>query len=179
MYCHKTAEKGDHMKKQLLAAGVAATIGLAGTGVGVAHAATNSPDGTGPMSGLVEALSSKFNLDKTEVQQVFDEQHQKMHEERQAQQDEKLAELVTEGKLTSEQVEAIKAKRSELMAAREANRSSMAELSRDDRKANMEEARSELEAWAEEHDIDTEYLRFVMGGHGRGHGGPMGEKPVE
>lgn len=132
------------MKKQLIAASVATVIGVTGLGAGVAHAATSSEENDGPMSSLVGAIATKFNLDKSEVQQVFDEQRETIEKER------------------------------------EANKDSMKDLSRDERKAKMEERKTALEAWAKEQGISTDYLHYVMG-HGRGgHGGPgMGPKQAD
>lgn len=160
------------MKKQLAIAGVAAAIGLSGIGAGVAHAATNSSTNTDPMSSLVDKIATKFNLNKSDVQQVFDQQRTEM----QAQQDQKvkddLAQLVKDGKLTQAQSDAITAKRAELEKTREANRTTMQSMSDTDRKAAMDKQKSELEAWANQQGIDTQYLRYVMGHGPGGHGGP-------
>lgn len=175
------------MKKQLVIAGAVASIGIAGvTGIGVANAETTSTDAN-PHTKLVDAIASKFNINKDEVEKVFDEQHATMQAERNAKTDESLAKLVSEGKLTQAQADALKAKRAELEAAREANKpdhSALDAMTEEQRKAEMEKhrtemetKRSELEAWAKEQGIDTQYLRYAMGGDKGGrefgnHGGP-------
>lgn len=168
------------MKKQLIAASVATVIGVTGLGAGVAHAATSSEENDGPMSSLVGAIATKFNLDKSEVQQVFDEQRETIEKEREEKVQTELKKLVTDGTLTQAQADAITAKRTELEKEREANKDSMKDLSRDERKAKMEERKTALEAWAKEQGISTDYLHYVMG-HGRGgHGGPgMGPKQAD
>lgn len=162
------------MKKQLITAGIAAAVGVTGlAGIATVSAATDSSTKSDPMSSLVSAISSKFNLDKTKVQAVFDEQHTKMDAERETEVKADVAQLVKDGKLTQAQADAINAKRAELTKEREANRATDQSTSRDGMKTKMDAKRTELEAWAKEQGIDTQYLRYVMGG-GRGHGGPGG-----
>lgn len=167
------------MKKHILAAGVASVIGITGIGAGVAHAATTSST-EGPRASMVDAIASRFNLNKDEVEKVFDEQHEKMKSERDQQITDKVAQLVSDGKLTQTQADAINSKRAELAAQREANRDTLHDISADERKAKMEAQRTALEKWAEENNIADEYLRYVTG-HGKGLGGPgmnrhMGDK---
>lgn len=164
------------MKKQLMAAGVAATIGLTSLGVGVVNAESSSEAKTDSMSSLIDKLSSKFNLNKDEVQKVFDEQKQTMQAEREEEVKSKIAELVKDGKLSQAQADAINAKRAEMQKEREANKDSFKDMTADERKTEREKKKTELEAWAKENNIDTQYLRYVMGhgpgGHGHGRGGP-------
>lgn len=172
------------MKKQLAIAGLVAGITTAGIATaGIASAATDtSSNSTNPMSSLVDAIASKFNLNKSEVQAVFDEQKTKMETEREAKVKEEVAQLVTDGKLTQAQADAINAKRAELQKEREANRDTATSKTRQEMKTEMEAKRTELEQWAKDNGISTEYLRYVMGGHGRGgHGGPGfgSEKPSD
>lgn len=168
------------MKKNLIIAGVATAVGLAGlTGAGFAYAATDTTSKTNPMDSLVSAVATKFNLNKDEVQKVFDEQHTAMEQERENEVKDELAQAVRDGKLTQAQSDAILAKRAELQKEREANRTSDQSTSKTDRKAAMDTKRTELETWAKEQGIDTQYLRFVFGHGGRGHGdhgGMRGDK---
>lgn len=167
------------MKKQFITAGIATAVGVAGlVGVGVANAETStSGTGTHPMSSLVEAISSKFNLDKTKVQAVFDEQHTKMEAERAEQVKTELTKLVSDGKLTQDQMDKIVAKRAELEKDRAHNRTAHQSLSDAERDTKRQERKTALETWAKENNIPTEYLRYVMGG-GRGHGGHGGDESM-
>lgn len=160
------------MKKPFLLAGVATTIGLAGLGAGVAHAATTENTSDNPMSSLVDKLATKFNLDKTEVQKVVDEQRTEMEAKREEQVKTKLAELVKAGTITQAQSDAITAKRAELQKEREANKDAMDDKTSEERKSERDAKRTELEAWAKEQGLDTKYLRYVFGHGGHGHGGP-------
>ena len=163
------------MKKQLMVAGVVAATSLAGlTGAQIANAETNAQSGTtNPMSSLVDALATKFNLNKADVQKVVDEQHAKMQAEREQQVQDQVAALVTDGKLTQAQADKINAKRAELQKERDANRTAMQEMTDTERKAEMASHRTELNQWMEDNGIDSQYAYLLMGGHGRGHGGGM------
>ncbi|RTK94578.1 hypothetical protein EKI60_03090 [Candidatus Saccharibacteria bacterium] len=164
------------LKQSLLVGGAVATVGLAGLGsVGLASAATASKD---PQAGLIDTLVSKFNLNRDEVQKVFDAEHQARQAEREAEQAERLKTLVTDGKLTQTQADKITAKAKELQTEREANRDTMKDKTNEERKAAMEAARDEIEQWLSDNDIPEEYGRLVFGGgHGRGPGGPGGPPP--
>jgi hypothetical protein len=97
-----------------------------------------------------------------------------MQAEREAEVKADLAQLVSDGKLTQAQADKINAKRAEIQKAREALRDSDPTKTREEMKAEMDAKRTELETWAKDNGIDTEYLRYVMGhgGRGHGHGGP-------
>lgn len=156
-------------KKPLLVAGVASTIAL-GTisGAGVVSAATNTDASTDHMSGLVDKLASKFNLDKNEVKAVFEQDRSERQAERQKQVEERLSQAVTDGKITSEQKAAILAKQAELKEFHE----SIKDKTRAEKRELMKTKMAELKTWADENDIPTEYLRPGMG-HGHGHGERM------
>ena len=160
------------MKKHLVAAGIATAVGITGlTGIGIANAATTTTS-TNPMSSLVDAIATKFNLNKTEVQAVFDAQRTEMQAQREAEIKKEVAQLVADGKLTQDQADKINAKRAELQKEREALKDAATTKTREEMKSEMDAKRTELEAWAKDNGIDTQYLRFVFGGRGHGPGGP-------
>ena len=151
-------------KKSLLALGAATTIGLAGfAGASTVSAATSGSD----QVSLIEKISQKFSLNENEVQAVFDGHKDEIHAAHQAKIEARLDEAVDNGDLTEAQKEMLLAKLAELRAEREELQGSFEEMSRDERKAAMEQHRDELEQWAEVNDIPTEFLRF--GGQGHGH----------
>lgn len=165
------------MKKRILTAAAVATIGIAGLSTGAAFATTNTDSPNDPMSGLVSAIASKFNLKAADVQAVFDEQRESMEADREQEVKNKVAALVEDGKLTQTQADAINAKRAELQKEREANRSNIDDATAEERKSDMDTKRSELTAWLEENDIDDSYAYLLMGSHGHGHGGPGMGRP--
>lgn len=162
------------MRKALVIAGITAAVGTAGlTGVTVANAATDTSSKTNPMSSLVDAISSKFNLNKSDVQAVFDAQRTEMQQQQEDDIKKEVAQLVTDGKLTQEQADKINAKRAELQKEREANKDSDDSKTRTERKSEMDAKKTALKQWAKDNGIDTKYLRYVFGGgHGHGPGGP-------
>ena len=161
------------MRKQIVAAGIATAVGVTGlTGFTVANAATDTSSQS-PMSGLVEAISTKFNLNKDEVQAVFDAERAEMQAKRESDVKAEIAQLVTDKKITQEQADKLNTKRAELQKDREAAKGENSETSREERKTAMDAKRAELETWAKENEIDTQYLKYVMGG-GHGCGGPEG-----
>jgi competence protein ComGC len=176
----KVIKQENYMKKQFVAAGVAATIGIAGLGAGVAHAETSTnSSNTDPMSSLVDKIATKFNLNKSDVQQVVDEQRASMESQHEKQVKSDVAQLVKDGKITQAQADAINAKRAEIQKNREANRDTMKDKTDTERKTTMGKERSGLEAWAKQQGIDSQYLRYVVDHVPDGHGGPRGEKPAD
>lgn len=126
------------MKRKLPILAIAGTIGLVGLGGATAASAySGSSD-----SSLIDRLVEKFNLDKSEVEAVFDEVQTARETERQAEMSQQLQSAVDDGDITAEQKTAIEAKLKELQDARKTERTA-------------------LETWAEDNDIDMKYL---MGG---------------
>ena len=160
------------MKKIIIASTVAA-IGVAGLVGGTAFATSQSSDGS---DSLVSAIASKFNLNKDEVQKVFDEQRTKQNTEREQKVKDELAQLVKDGKLTQEQADKIIAKRAELQKEREANKPTTkpSELT-DEQKAakqkEMQTKKTELEQWLKDNGISTDYAKYLIGGKGSRAGG--------
>ena len=82
---------------------------------------------------------------------------------------ERLTQLVSEGKITEAQKQLIVTKMSELVAARAQEMDALKDKTMAERKALMDQKRTELEAWAKANGIDTQYL--MPFGEGRGRGG--------
>jgi hypothetical protein len=162
------------MKKVIIASSIAA-LGVTGLAGGAVFATANSTSGTDPMSGLVSAIATKFNLKKDNVQKVFDEQRTQMETQREQEVKDQVAQLVKDGKLTQAQADKINAKRAELVKEREANRTSEQNLTDAQRKTKMEERKTTLDTWLKDNNIDSQYVYLLMGGHG-GRGGPDGGK---
>lgn len=167
------------MKKTLAIAGVGAMVALTSvTGLGVAHAATsnNTNSSSGPMSSLVNAIASKFNLKTADVQAVFDAQHAQKEAQETADVKAKVSQLVSDGKLTQTQATALLAKRAELQQQRDANRSTMHSMTDAERKAAIDKEKTALDTWFSEQGISTDYRYLVRGGP-HGHDGPDGPPP--
>jgi hypothetical protein len=119
-----------------------------------------------PMTDLVDKVASRFNLNKADVQAVFDEARQEDMAKFHAAAEIQLTQLVTDGKLTEAQKQAIIAKRQELHAAHESHKETMADLGSDEHLAAMKAQHEALQAWAEQNDIPLEYV--MPFGRGKG-----------
>lgn len=158
-------------KKQMLSV---AAVTVLGAGILTASTAfaQNASTAENPTNSLVQKIADKFNLNKDEVQAVFDESYKERHSVMQAAYEKQLTQYVTDGKLTEEQKQLILKKHSEIQAEREANKYSMQNLSEEERRAQNESKRAELEAWAKDNGIDLQYLKPKFGkGHGMGRHG--------
>lgn len=169
-------------KKAIAVAAVVSMVGLASVaGLASAQASNNS---------LVDKIAQKFNLDKSEVQKVFDEDRSAREAGREQRYEERLTRAVKDGKLTEDQKTKILAKHKEFEAQRnklhdemmaeketvdsktEAERENL----REEHRAEMEKLRSDIEAWEKANSIPSGYLLGGGMGHGHGHGlGHMGE----
>jgi hypothetical protein len=133
-----------NVRKSLAVAGVMAAAGLTSFGaLGIASAQTDSSGS----DSLIDKLASRFNLNKSEVQAVFDEEKAARQAEHKADMSDRLQGLVDDGKITAEQKTLIENKIGEVRAAMEAERSS-------------------LETWADQNGIDLKYLKAGMHGNG-------------
>lgn len=143
----------------LASLGAGAILTVAGMG-----AVTAQGDGS---SNLVDKISSKFNLNKTEVQKVFDEERDARQEEHKKKLEERLAQAVKDGKLTDDQKAKILAKFEENKSFRD----SLKDKSEEERQAAIKQHRLDMQQWAADNDIDMKFLR--RGGH---NDGPRGEE---
>lgn len=154
------------MRKALVVSGIVGTVGLAGLASAVSvSAATDTSKSGDPMSSLVDKIASRFSLDKSKVQAVFDEERAVHQAERQHAMKDRLATAVKDGKLTQGQADKIAAKQAEMKTFME----SLKDKTRDQRHQAMEAKRNELKKWATENNIPEEYIGPA--GHGRGFGG--------
>jgi hypothetical protein len=143
---------------------------------------------------LIQFISQKFGLDKTQVQTaITDFQQQKKatitprptltQQQMTDREKTRLDQLVKDGKITGDQENAIIAELAVLRA--KYTQDSLKNLTPDQRKTQMTARRDEILAWAKSHGIDSSYLMpgfgmegrgFGMGGRGPGMGGKgMGE----
>lgn len=152
-----------HNRKTLIT--VAAVTALALGGIASMGSVLAATDERKPDS-LVSRLAERFNLKESDVQAVFDEEKQARQADRQQKLEERLNKAVEDGKLTSGQKDKLLAKLDELQAEREELRG----LSREERKAKLQQKKEELKAWANENDIPEQYLRALGG---KGHGWPV------
>lgn len=154
-------------KKIILPALGVALFSAAALGIKTVNAQTPSPTATtgvmkvGPMTdGLVEKIATKFNLNKADVQTVFDGHHQEMMAEHQKRYEARLDQAVKDGKLTEAQKQLVIQKHNELKS----NRQEFKDMSPEEMKAAMQKHHEELKQWAEANGIDMQHLFGVQKG---------------
>lgn len=161
-------------KKQALAV-LAVALTATAAGIGSVFAEAEAKNIENPISGLISAIATKFNLDSAEVQQVFDGQKAKMAAQREQDLEDRLDEAVKDGSITGSQAEAIKKKRAEAEQFRAALKSEMEGKTAKERQAAMKQERDDLKQWAVDNGIPVKYLMMIGGRGGRpGPGGPDG-----
>lgn len=164
------------MKKFKIPVVLAAAVLTLGLGAaGVTYAAVNTSQ-TNPMSNLVTAIATKFNLNSADVQKVFDEQHTQMQAQKLQSFKDRLATQVTNGKLTQDQANKLIAKMQELMAKHQANMANLQNKTQAERKAIMQEEMQSLKQWAADNNIPAQYLKLGMGKGHMGEGMGRGNK---
>ena len=155
---------------------LALTVAVAGvlsftSVLGVQSVFADQTASNNPMSSLVEEIAQKFNLNQDEVQAVFDEHRDEMHDQMTARLEDRLQQAVDDGEITSEQKDKIVVKLQELHDQRQANQEAIQNLTMEERHQTMELQKDELEQWAEENDIPVEYLH-IGGMRFHHHAGP-------
>lgn len=158
-----------HTKKALLATGVSTIVGLAAF-AGVASAQTTGT--TGGQQTLAEKIAAKFNLNKDDVQKVFDEDRSAHEAEHQQKMEERLTQAVKDGKITASQKSQILTKQQELKSYMD----SIKDKSAEERKALMRAKFDELKKWAEQNNL-SDYFMPMKGGRGPHGGMPLADTP--
>ena len=126
--------------KVIIGAVSALTVLLIGGASMSAFAQGHNSDGS-----LVDKVASKFNLNKQDVQAVFDEERQAHQQEQKANKSADLQSKVDDGTITADQKATIEKKLEEMHASRE-------------------QSKTALEDWAKQNNIDVKYV--MMGGRG-------------
>lgn len=121
---------------------------------------------------LVNRMVQRFGLKEADVKAVFDAQRQEHQDQMTARMEEKLGQLVKDGKITEAQKNKILAKHRELQDKKINKPNNWFEMSREEKRSLMESQRLELEKWAKDNGIDSQYL-FGLG-PGMGKGGHFG-----
>lgn len=155
-------------KKTIITAGVIAAFGLAILTSSAVYAQGNNQG----MTTIVQRIAKKFNLNESDVQAVFDAERDERMAEMNKKFEDRLSSLVSSGKLTEDQKQKVLAKKKELEASRKSDFENFKNMTDEERKAEIDKRRTELESWAKENGIDLKNTLFFMGmkGHGSGMG---------
>ncbi len=152
--------------------------------IGAVYANSSAAGFGNPMSNLVAAIAQRFNLNVSDVQQVFDEQRAQMAEQRAEQRTQmearreqtftaRISQAVTDGKLTQEQADKILAKKAEINT----QKTNLEGKTKEELRAAMKAQMDSLKQWATDNNIPQEYLSFLGFGMGKGYGGPGFGRP--
>ena len=145
------------MNKNLIIATVVVATAL-GAALPAAAYAQSGNASIGKNNSIVDKIANKFNLNKDEVKKVFEENRAEHQAKKNITASERLATLVSEGKITQSQADKITAKRAEIKASMESNREAMHNKTKIERKEAMEAKKTELEKWASDNGIDSKFL---------------------
>jgi hypothetical protein len=157
------------MKKKLLMASALAvsSLGVAGS----AMAATETGDTF--RDEMASKFAERFNLNKEDVANFMEEQHEARHAEMEA----KVTEALKTAGFSDEQITSLQEKKAEQRSEHKAWREANPDATQEEREAHRTAEREEFETWATEQGIDLEKVRTTLqeSGIGRGmHRGPKG-----
>lgn len=152
------------LKRTLIIGAGVASIGAAGLATVASTSALTDTDSSKNTS-LIDKLVGKFNLNKTEVQAVFDAERAEHHAEVRASQTEALKVALSSGKLTQVQYDYIVKAQLEIDGLREKSGSpkDQSQATKDAIKAKMDALRD----WMKSQNLTREGLGLGFG-HGRG-----------
>lgn len=146
------------VKNSLLIAAAVSGVGISSL-VGAGLVSAQSEKANNP---LVDAISTKFHLNKDEVQKVFDDERAQHEAEHQKVVASRLQKLVDEGTITATQRAAIESKLVELRADQDSHKDESKDLTPAERKVKMQAKKAELDAWAKAQGLDLSKLRGVF-----------------
>lgn len=144
------------IKKSVITASAIAIVGLGTLTALYANSTYAAPNS----SGLIDRLALRFNLNRDDVQVVFGEHRSGLMAQHEQGMKDRLAQAVTDGKITQAQADLITAKRTELKTFMESLEDKTTEEHRDAMKTKMDE----LKKWAEDNNIPLQYLHLGMKG---------------
>jgi hypothetical protein len=158
-------------KKALIMTGVGTVVGLAAF-AGVVSAQTPTPSNN--QQTLVDKISTRFNLNKSDVQAVFDEDKSARQAEMQQKMDDRLTQAVTDGKITAAQKTAIEDKYQEMKTYLE----SIKDKPTSEQKTLMKAKMDELQQWAKDNGL-SDFFMMKGGMHLQDGPGLQGEANVK
>jgi hypothetical protein len=143
-------------KSALITTAVAATsLSLGGAGLVSAAGNSNTTGGTS----LVDKIAAKFNLNKSDVQAVFDQNHAEKQAQREQKDQDRLNQAVKDGALTQAQADHINQVHSQIKQI--IGNTSRRDLSQD-QKQQIKTQMDDLRQWAQQNNVNLSLL-----GHGR------------
>lgn len=151
-----------HNKTIILPIAILAVAGM--ISLGAVSASAHMGKGGG-RDEVVQELAQKLGVDEAKVQTAFEAIREEHQQEMQKLFDDRLTQAVTDGKITTDQKNAIITMHTEMAQKRDENRATFQSMTREERQATRQQEHDELEAWAEKQGIDLEYFFGPQGGH--------------
>jgi hypothetical protein len=139
------------IRKPMAISGAIVAAGLSGlVGAQVVNAASD----TSGSQGLVDKIASTFNLNKSDVQKVFDEERQQREANREQKFEDRVNQAVKDGKLSQTLADQLIAKQKELATYRD----SLKDKTPKERRDLMKVKRDELRSWAKQNNISLNLI---------------------
>lgn len=107
----------------------------------------------------MDKIATTFNLDRAEVQKVFDQDRDERKTEIETKFNNRITEAVNNGELTQDQADKIKAKRTELKTFMDSQK----DKTKQERHEAMRTKRAELQQWAKDNNIPDKFNHFMYG----------------
>ena len=146
------------MKKSLLIPALALTM----VGTVLFATQTFAQDTNSPHATLVQHIAEKFNLNKDDVQKVFDEERANRESAQQTKFASRLDQYAKDGKITDAQKKLILDKMSSMNANRAEEVEKLKSMTPDQRNATIKAQKDELKTWAKNNGIDLKSLLGVF-----------------
>lgn len=125
---------------------------------------TSAQDSSPSYPPIIQKLADRFNLNVEEVQGVFEEERAEHHAVMLSNFEDKLSEMVSAGKITEEQKQAILDKYEEMQAQMSALMDE--NLTNEERQEKMRAIHEKMRTWAEEQGIEFPFFAFKAFKHG-------------
>ncbi len=148
-------------KKYYIAAAVLAIVGAS-----IIGASNVSAQNTDARQNMIKSLAQKLGLEESKVQTAMNSIRTERQAEMQKKIEANLSKAVKDGKITEAQKQLILKKHTEMKAEREQYKDSKQNLTPEQRKAEMDKKKIELETWAKENGIDMSVFQLGMGPKG-------------
>ncbi len=149
-------------RKNIAVTALALGAGIAVLSIGNSSAQAAEQDQV-PHSSLIERIVAKFNLDKSEVEKIFDEERAARHDRAKERLENRLDRAVQNGKITEAQKSSILGKHDELWNERQSNREKWRNMGPEERRAEKKERRESIKKWLSDNSIPGDI--FGMGLH--------------
>lgn len=129
-----------------------------------------SADTAGNRTSLIERIATRFNLNRDDVRNIFNEEREAHQKEMAARLETRLSEAVANKTITEEQKALILKKHEDVQKEREASLESRRAMTPEERRADAQKHRDEMKAWATANNIPDGFLGIGEGMRKGGHG---------